>query len=55
MNIYKVTYTAYEKGGCSVISEGTMAISAESACIAEQTLKAIFNSLEVIIRYTKNN
>ena len=54
MNMYRVTYTAYEKGSSTVVSEGTMTINAESAYMAEQTLKAIFAGLEVIIRYTNN-
>lgn len=54
MSTYKVTYSAYEKGNSTVASEGTMAINAESAYMAEQTLKAIFAGLEVIIRYTNN-
>ena len=52
MSTYKVTYSAYEKDSSTVASEGTMAINAESAYMAEQTLKAIFNGLEVLIRYT---
>ena len=52
MKEYKVTYTAYEKGSCMVVSEGTMAINTESAYMAEQTVKSIFNGLDVIIRYT---
>ena len=52
MSTYKVTYTTYEKGSSTVASEGTMTINAESAYMAEQTLKAIFAGLEVIIRYT---
>jgi hypothetical protein len=55
MNMYRVTYTAYAKGSSTVASEGTMTINAESAYMAEQTLKAIFAGLEVIIRYTGNN
>jgi hypothetical protein len=55
MKIYKVTYTAYEKGSCMVVSEGVMEISTESSWQAEQTVKAIFSGLEVIIRYTKNS
>ena len=54
MSTYKVSYSAYEKGSSTVASEGTMAINAESAYMAEQTLKAIFAGLEVIIRYTNN-
>ena len=54
MNLYSVAYSAYEKGSSTVASEGTMTINAESAYMAEQTLKAIFAGLEVIIRYTNN-
>ena len=54
MNMYKVVYTAFEKGSSTVASEGTMTINAESAYMAEQTLKAIFAGLDVIIRYTNN-
>lgn len=35
-----------------VVSEGTMEINTESAYMAEQSVKAIFNGLDVIIRYT---
>jgi hypothetical protein len=49
---YKVTYTAYEKGSCMVASEGIMEVNTESSWQAEQTVKAIFKGLEVIIRYT---
>ena len=52
MNEYRVCYTAYEKGSCMVVSEGTMTINTESAYMAEQTVKSIFNGLDVIIRYT---
>ena len=55
MSTYKVTYSAYAKGSSTVASEGAMTINAESAYMAEQTLKAIFAGLEVIIRYTNNN
>ena len=54
MNIYRVTYTAYEKNSCMVVSEGTMEINTSSAYQAEQVVKAIFNSLDVVIRYTNN-
>lgn len=54
MNTYKVTYTAYEKNSCMVVSEGTMEINTSSAYQAEQAVKAIFNSLDVVIRYTNN-
>ena len=52
MKEYRVCYTAYEKGSCMVVSEGTMVINTESAYMAEQTVKSIFNGLDVIIRYT---
>ena len=52
MKTYKVTYTAYEKGSCMVASEGVIEVNTESAWLAEQTVKAIFNGLEVVIRYT---
>ena len=52
MSTYKVTYTAYEKGSCMVVSEGVMEINTSSAYQAEQAVKAIFNSLDVVIRYT---
>jgi hypothetical protein len=54
MNAYKVTYTAYEKGSCMVVSEGVMEINTQTSWQAEQAVKAIFRGLEVIIRYTKN-
>jgi len=54
MTTFNVTYTAYTKGGNEVVSEGTMPVNAESAYVAEQTVKAIFNGLDVIIRYTNN-
>ena len=53
MTIYNVTYTAYEKGSNNVVSEGTMPINTESAYIAEQTVKAMFSSTDIIIRYTR--
>jgi hypothetical protein len=52
MNKFKVTYTAYGKGSCMVVSEGLMEVNTTSAWQAEQTVKAIFNGLDVIIRYT---
>jgi hypothetical protein len=54
MNTYKVTYTAYEKNSCMVVSEGTMDINTSTAYQAEQAVKAIFNGLDVVIRYTNN-
>ena len=54
MSTHKVTYSAYEKGGSMVISEGVMEINTSSAYLAEQSVKAIFHGLDVIIRYTNN-
>jgi len=54
VSIYKVTYTAYSKGGNEVVSEGVMEINTSTAYQAEQAVKAIFNGLDVIIRYTNN-
>jgi hypothetical protein len=54
MAIYNVTYTAYEKGSCMVVSEGTMPINTSSAYLAEQTVKAMFANTDIIIRYTNN-
>jgi len=55
MKTYKVTYTAYEMGSCMVASEGVMELNTESSWQAEQTVKAMFSGLDVIIRYTKNS
>lgn len=55
MSAYKVTYTAYEKGSCMVVSEGVMEINTSSAYIAEQSVKAIFAGLDVVIRYTNSH
>jgi hypothetical protein len=52
MSVYNVTYTAYEKGTSNVVSEGTMPINTSSAYLAEETVKAMFSSTEIIIRYT---
>lgn len=52
MRKYKVVYTAYEKGSCMVVSEGTMEVNTESVYLAEQTVRAIFAGLDIIIRYT---
>ena len=54
MKTYKVTYTAYEKDSCMVASEGIMEINTETSWQAEQTVKAMFNGLDVIIRYTNH-
>ena len=47
-----VTYTAYEKGTTNVISEGTLPFQGMTCWNAEQTVKTMFNSLEVCIRYS---
>lgn len=52
MREYRVTYSTYAKDSCMVVSEGTMSINTESAYLAEQTVKAFFHGLDVIIRYT---
>ena len=52
MATYNVTYTAYERGSSNVVSEGTMPVNAESAYMAEQTVKAMFGGAEVTVRYT---
>ena len=49
---YNVTYTAYRPGSGEVISEGVIPIQTTSAYMAEQAVKEMFNSSEVIIRYT---
>lgn len=54
MKAYKVTYTAYEKGSCMVVSEGIMEINTQTSWQAEQTVKAMFSGLDVIIRYTNH-
>jgi len=54
MRTYKVTYTAYEKGSCMVASEGVMEINTSTSWQAEQTVKAMFSGLDVIIRYTNH-
>ena len=53
MNTYQVTYTAYEKGSNNVVSEGTMPINTSLSYLAEQTVKAMFSGLEVVVRYVK--
>jgi hypothetical protein len=45
-----VTYTAYEKGTNIVISEGVYPVAGSNAWTAEQTVKAMFSGLDVIIR-----
>lgn len=52
MRKYRVTYSAYAKDSCMVVSEGIMEVNTESAYLAEQTVRAIFQGLDVIIRYT---
>jgi len=52
MRIYKVTYTAYETGTCNVLSEGVMEVNTSSSYLAEQTVMAMLNGLEVVIHYT---
>lgn len=52
MRTHKVTYTAYELGTCNVISEGVIEVQTSSAYTAEQTVKAMFAGLEVIVRST---
>ena len=54
MKTYRVTYTAYEKGSCMVASEGVMEITTSTSWQAEQTVKAMFSGLDVIIRYTNH-
>ncbi|MBT8553823.1 hypothetical protein G6683_08775 [Polynucleobacter paneuropaeus] len=54
MNTYKVTYSAYAKDSCMVVSEGVMEINTSTAYQAEQAVKAIFSCLDVVIRYTNN-
>ena len=48
---YQVTYTAYERGSSNVLSEGTIPVQAMNALMAENTVKAMFNGTEVVIRY----
>lgn len=55
MNTYRVTYTAYEKNSCMVASEGAMDINTSTSYQAEQVVKAMLNSLDVVIRYTNQN
>ena len=54
MSVFNVTYTAYEKGSSNVVSEGVMPVNTSTSYVAEQTVKAMFNGLDVIIRYTNN-
>ena len=48
-----VTYTAYERGTSNVISEGTVPIPGSNCWTAEETIKAMFNGLEVVIRTSR--
>lgn len=51
MNIHvDVTYTAYEPGTGNVMAEGTIPIPGSDCWLAESTVRAMFSSLEVIIR-----
>jgi len=50
-NTYQVTYTAYEKGSSSVLSEGTIPVQAMNALMAENTVKLMFSGSDVMIRY----
>jgi hypothetical protein len=50
---YQVTYTAYERGSSSVLSEGTIPIQALNALMAENTVKLMFGGAEVIVRYVQ--
>jgi len=45
-----VTYTAYEKGSSIVMSEGTIPVQGSNAWVAENTVKAMFSGLDVVIR-----
>ena len=54
MSIYNVTYTVYEKGSSMILSEGVMPINTSSAYLAEQTVKAMFNGADVVVRYVTN-
>jgi hypothetical protein len=45
-----VTYTAYEKGTSLVMAEGTIPVQGSNAFVAENTVRAMFNGLEVCIR-----
>ena len=51
MNTYQVTYTAYERGGSTVVSEGTIPVQANGANLAESTVKAMFSGCDVVVRY----
>lgn len=53
MTTYNVTYTAYEKGGTVVVSEGTMPVQAGQAFLAENTVRAMFTGCDVIVRYVQ--
>ena len=55
MTTYNVTYTAYEKGSTVVVSEGTIPVQTSQAFLAENTVRAMFNGCDVIVRYVTNN
>jgi len=50
-NTYQVTYTVYERGSSSVLSEGTIPIQAMNALMAENTVKLMFQGGDTVIRY----
>ena len=54
MTTFNVTYTAYEKGSSTVVSEGTIPVQTTMSNLAENTVKAMFNGCDVIIRYVTN-
>jgi hypothetical protein len=49
-NTVYVTYTAYEKGSPNVVSEGVIPLYGCTTWQAEQTVKAMFSTLDVNIR-----
>ena len=49
-NHVNVTYTAYEPGTGNVMAEGTIPIPGTNCSVAENTVRAMFSSLEVVIR-----
>jgi|APCry1669188910_1035180.scaffolds.fasta_scaffold903611_1 hypothetical protein len=50
-NTYQVTYTAYEQGSSTVLSEGTIEVRALNSFMAENTVKLMFRGSDVMIRY----
>lgn len=52
-NRVEVTYTAYERGTSNVISEGTVPIPGSNCWTAEETIKAMFTGLDVVIRTSR--